>query len=73
MDEIKSVAPIRKDPVLCMFCCYFNRTADEGGECRISPPKFVIIPGKLAGQQEVRSIFPPVAQNMWCGEGVSNE
>lgn len=66
--EIKSESPDLPMPRICVHCVYFYRDSEQGGQCRLAPPKFIIIPGKLAGQQEVRGLFPPVSIDCWCGE-----
>lgn len=51
----------------CLACKFFHKETEEGGQCRKEPPKFVILPGNLQGQKEIRGLFPPTAASSWCG------
>lgn len=65
----------------CNNCSYFNKVDEDGGECRRYPPIVVcgpydvhkgpITPPRLS--YELRTEFPDVQLDQWCGEFKQND
>lgn len=56
-------------PVFCETCAFFRPERSQGftGRCRARPPVPVFMP-ESDGKPKVRSMWPIVRSDDWCGE-----
>jgi len=55
----------KEDTIVCVNCDYYFGS-EKDGECRFNPP--VVVVGQLEDGYQVRSLWPKVEAEAFCGK-----